>query len=187
MQDNLARNILKGILIAGEIAIASTSPYFVKKAIPRIIKYAAYKIKQKKRLESFCRSFYYLNKKGFINIENKNGQIFISLTAEGKRRAGEYNLDNLSIQKPQKWDGYWRILIFDIKNKQKVKREALRGKIKELGLFQLQKSVWIYPYDFKKELDFLRSFFYLNKKEMQIIMAKEIENDQEAKVFFKLD
>jgi len=78
-------------------------------------------------------------------------------------------------------------LIFDIQDKQRIKREALRGKIKELGLCQIQKSVWVYPYDFKKEMILLREFFGLTNAEMKLITASEIENDELIKDFFKLN
>ena len=80
----------------------------------------------------------------------------------------------------------WRVLIFDIKDKQKMKREALRGKIKELGLYQLQKSVWVCPYDFIREVDIMRSFFGLSQSEMKVITAFQIEDDWIIRRFFGL-
>ena len=85
-----------------------------------------------------------------------------------------------------RWDKKWRILIFDIKEKNKIKREALRGKIKQLGLYPLQKSVWVCPYKFFKEMDMLRRFFGLQKDEMKTITASEIEDDKNIRSFFGL-
>lgn len=170
-----------GIFFAGVITIAA--PYFIATSIPKIIKLL---VRNKKEKQAFCNTFYKLKKRGLIKISNRNGQIYISLTKEGRKRAGKYQIDNLKIKKPKKWDKKWRILIFDIENKQKIKREALRGKIKELGLFQLQKSVWIYPHDFSNEIKLLRDFFGLTENEMQIIIADKIENDAQARMFFRL-
>jgi len=101
--------------------------------------------------------------------------------------AGEYRIvDKLKIKKQKKWDRKWRLLIFDIADKQKIKREALRGKLKELGFFQLQKSVWVCPYESKKQIILLRDFFDLASADMKIIIATEIENDGELKEFFGL-
>lgn len=183
---DLSKTVLKGLFLAGAITIAATSPQFIPKIIPEIIRWAKYKNKNKKKEKSFYNAFFYLKKKGYIRIENKKGQIFVSLTKEGKEKAGKWQIDDLKIEKPKKWDGKWRLLIFDIQNNHKIKREALRGKIKQLGMFQLQKSVWAHPYDFQKEVDFLRSFFDLNKKEVQIIFASKIEDDGEVKSFFNL-
>jgi len=182
----ISKIILKGILLTGGIAIAATSPYFVPRIMPRIIRYAKYKLKKGRNNKDLYNAFYYLRSKGFIKIENRRGQIFISLTKEGKKKAGRYQIDELKIKKPKIWDRKWRILIFDIPSKEKIKREALRGKIKELGLFQLQKSVWVCPYDFQNEIELLRSFFSLTKKEMKVIMALEIEEDREVRTFFRI-
>lgn len=179
--------ILKGLLISGAIAIAATSPYFVPVVLPKIIKHASYTWKKKKERKKFYRSFYYLKSKGFVKIENVRGQIYVSLTKEGKKLAGKYQIDDLRIKKPFRWDKKWRILIFDIKEKHKITREALRGKLKELGLFQLQKSVWVCPYNFQNEVDILRKFFNLNVGSMQVITAYGIENDTAAKAFFNLE
>jgi hypothetical protein len=183
----IVKLILKGLLITGSVAVASTSPMFVSMALPKVTKYLSDKIKDKrKKNKKFCNTFYYLKRNDFINFENKNGQIYISLTKEGKKKAGKYQIDDLEIKKPKKWDNKWRILIFDIKNKDRLKREALRGKIKELGLYQLQKSVWVYPFEFSQEISLLRSFFGLTEKEMQVIIASHIENDRELKNHFRL-
>lgn len=43
----------------------------------------------------------------------------------------------------QKWDGKWRIVIWDIPEKRRMARDLLRYKLKWLGFKQLQKSIWI--------------------------------------------
>ncbi len=179
--------ILKGILYAGGITIALTSPYFIPRILPKIVKYARYKKKmeeiQKRR---FYNAFRYLKNRGLIEMEYCGRQVYISLTPEGKKFCGRYQIDDLKIKKPLRWDKKWRVLIFDIKEKHKIKREALRGKLKELGLYPLQKSVWACPYDFFKEMNLLRRFFGLQKKEMKIITASEIEDDKPIKIHFGL-
>jgi len=186
----VARLILKTLLLAGAVAVASTSPAFGPKTMAQLVKNIKYKFKRKEKKyqvqPDYTNSFYYLKEKGFIYMENRGGQLYIALTEEGKKKAGKYQIDDLEIKKPEKWDGKWRIMIFDIHDKQKIKREALRGKIKELGMFQLQKSVWIYPYDFFKEIKMLRDFFGLTKDEMKIIIASVVEDDIKLKEFFKL-
>ena len=187
-KSDLAKSIFKGILLTGGIAVASTSPFFVARVLPVIYKYVGRKFnKNKKNDKKFYDTFYRLKKEEMLFFENRNGQLYISLTPEGKKRAGKYQIDDMKIKKSKKWDEKWRILIFDVKDKQKIKREALRGKIKELGLYQIQKSVWVYPFDFQKEIELLREFFNLTKDEMKIITASEIEDDKKVRSYFKLN
>lgn len=179
--------ILKVLLISGALMVASTSPYFGVRLARSFMRNAARRKKiNDTEKERFRSAFYYLDKKGLIVSEYRGGQLYISLTKEGRKRAGKYKIDDLKIKKPKVWDKKWRILIFDIEDKQKIKREALRGKLKELSLYQLQKSVWVYPYDFKKEMILLRDFFGLTNNEMKVITASEIENDRSIKECFKL-
>ena len=178
--------ILKGLLMAGAFTAACSSPYFARRAIPLLSQHIKYKLKEKKRRQKFYRTFYYLKNRRLINVRYFGKQIYISLTPDGRKLAGKYQIDDLNIKKPKKWDRIWRILIFDIPDKHKIKREALRGKLKELGLYQLQKSVWVCPYQFEKEVETLRRFFAFSNQEMKIIIASSIQNDQEVRNFFKL-
>ncbi|PIP27921.1 MAG: hypothetical protein COX29_03920 [Candidatus Moranbacteria bacterium CG23_combo_of_CG06-09_8_20_14_all_35_22] len=183
---NLTKKIILGVLLAGGIIIASTNPKFGQKIIPEIIKLIKYKYKNKKEKNKISSIFYRLKKNNLIDVEFRGKQIFVSLTEEGKKKAGKYQIDNLEIKKDKEWDKKWRVLIFDVKEKDKSKREALRGKIIELGLYQLQRSVWVCPYNFLREIEILRGFFGFNKDEMKVITASEIENDEKIKIFFGL-
>jgi len=127
-----------------------------------------------------------LKKEGYINFGFSNHQLYISLTSEGRKKAGRFQIDFLEIKKPVKWDGKWRVVIFDIPDKYRVKREAFRGKLRELGFYRLQKSVWVHPYNCRDEIELLRNFFGLDKKELCVIIADAIENSDFIKKGFSL-
>ncbi len=186
---NISKKILKGILIGGAFAVASTSPIFARKLIPALIKDFEFEQKRKRRqeeLDKFYNSFYYLRRKGLLRMEYRGKQLHVSLSAEGKVLAKRYSIDDLKIKKPKHWDKKWRILIFDIEEKYRSKREMLRGKLKDLGLYQLQKSVWVCPYHFQEEVEILKNFFGFSKEEMTVIIASEIEKEKELITFFNL-
>lgn len=50
------------------------------------------------------------------------------------------------------WDGKWRIIIFDIPEKQRKIRRILRGKLKEWRFVAWQKSVWATRRDIMEKL-----------------------------------
>jgi DNA-binding transcriptional regulator PaaX len=103
-----------------------------------------------------------LNRSKLIKkITAKDGTSTIKLTEKGKLLATEYCfLKNLKIR-DKKWDGRWRILIFDVPEKLRKGRNALRWKIRKLGFCELQKSVFVIPYECKKEIDFIVNYFSL--------------------------
>ena len=180
-KSEITKDVLKLLAIGGAVAIAATSPYFV----PNIIK--NFKSARKYQKKKVYDTFYNLRKRGFINFENKNYQIYISLTDKGKKAAGRFQIDDLKINKPKKWDGKWRLVIFDIVQLQRLKRDVFRGKLKELGFRPLQKSIWVCPYACKDEIGLLRDFFGLGKKEIRLITADDIEADNSLIETFKLN
>ena len=101
----------------------------------------------------------------------------IVLTELGKKRILRYKLEDMKIQKPKKWDGNWHIVAFDIPENRKAARNALGQKMKELGLLPFQKSLWIYPYDCKDEIDFIAGVFEVGKY-VHYIITRSITNDE---------
>ncbi|MEK7657712.1 MAG: hypothetical protein AAB366_00780 [Patescibacteria group bacterium] len=112
--------------------------------------------------------------------ENDNDTITLVLNSEGKKRALTYNLDKIEIKKPSQWDGLWRMVIFDIPEHLKQGRNALAVKLKQLGFYPLQKSVFIYPYECQNEIDFIVEIFNL-KPYVRIILAKKTDIDLDLK------
>lgn len=117
--------------------------------------------------------------------ENNDDTITLILSDEGKKRALRYNLDKLEIKKSARWDGLWRMVIFDIPEHLKQGRNALAAKLKQLGFYPLQKSVFIYPYECQNEVDFILEIFNL-RPYVRIILVKKTDIDLDLKNKFKL-
>ncbi len=179
-KSEIIKDIFRWLVVAGAISIAATSPYFLLNILKSFKKGKKYKRKK------VYDAFYRLRKKGYINIEKRNHKIYISLTEEGRKKAGWLQINDLEIKKPKKWDRKWRIVIFDIACLRNFYRRVFREKLKELGFFQLQKSVWIYPFGCKDEIELLRDFFGLKEKEVRLIVSKDIGNDVWLKNKFNL-
>ena len=91
----------------------------------------------------------------------------------------------LEITKQKVWDKKWRIVAFDIPEKKKNGRDALRQKLQELNFYQLQKSVFVCPYPCEKEVHFLSEFFDIGDF-VNIIIADNIYDDVRLKNHFDL-
>src|SRR3989344_7513510 len=86
-----------------------------------------------------------LYKNKLIDIKNnKDGSTKMTLLNEGRKRILNYKIDEITIKKPKKWDGKWRLVLFDIPKEKKKLREALRFHLKRLGFYQYQKSVFLH-------------------------------------------
>ena len=79
-----------------------------------------------------------------------NGLPCLTLTSKGKR---ELNRDFpfLAFQK-KKWDGFFTQASYDIQETNKKTRELWREKLKELNFGQLQRSVYISPFNLTDDL-----------------------------------
>jgi DNA-binding transcriptional regulator PaaX len=105
------------------------------------------------------KTFKQLRRERLIEFTEKDGETRIVLTESGKIRVLKYQIEDLKIPKMKKWDKKWRFVFFDVPQKFSKARDALRRKLKDLGFYQIQKSVWIYPYDCRNEIDFLTEYF----------------------------
>jgi len=118
--------------------------------------------------------------------EKPDGTVTVVLTKKGKEYALEYKIDNIEIKKLEVWDGNWRMVIFDIPEKRRKARDALRRKLQELGFKELQKSVFVYPYPCEEEIEFIVEFFkirwYVRYAEISKLM-----NEEELKLHFCLN
>ena len=52
----------------------------------------------------------------------------------------------------QKWDKKWRVVIFDIPQELHDKRNIFRARLKSLGFYMVQKSIFAFPYPCEEEL-----------------------------------
>jgi DNA-binding transcriptional regulator PaaX len=116
--------------------------------------------------------------------ENSDGTFTYILTDRGKVKALTFHFREMKIEKKH-WDGKWRVVIFDIPEKIKMSRNALRDKLKNLGFRELQKSVFIFPYECKDEIDFIIEFFKI-RKYVRYGTFDFIDNDLHLRKIFNL-
>lgn len=108
--------------------------------------------------------------------EHKDGTVTLILTDEGKNKALRYNLNTMSILKPARWDGWWRVVAFDIPERFVQGRRALSAMLKELGFYAMQKSVFIFPYACENEIDFIVEAFGL-RPYVRVMLVKKTDID----------
>ncbi|MBU3942504.1 hypothetical protein KKA24_00810 [Patescibacteria group bacterium] len=179
-KSEISKDILKWLLISGAVYIAAGSPYFTLNLMKKFKDGGKYKNKK------VYDAFYRLRKDGCIQIEQNNFDVRIRLTDKGKKKANWMQIDDLILKKNKKWDGKWRIVMFDIVQLKTFYRNVFRSKLKEMGFIQLQKSVWICPYKCKDEIDLLKDFLGLNDKEIRLVVCSDIGDESQLRKKFKI-
>lgn len=97
---------------------------------------------------------------GWVKKENKNKEIFYRITEKGEK----YFDDVLSVLKEKdKWDNKWRLVIFNISEKNRALRDKLRRALTGIGMGILQGSVWIATNDIKTQVDEIIKKYNLEK------------------------
>ncbi len=127
-----------------------------------------------------------MRKEKLVKIVDHGGEHIVELTKNGRRRIIKYSLDNLSIDKPSAWDGRWRLVLYDVPHRRKQLRDVFRQTLKSLGFYQLQESVWLFPYPCEAQVSFLREFYGVGN-EVLYVVATQLEDDAPYCTYFGLD
>ncbi len=178
-------HILKTALLGGDFLLINTlSPLDSALIVKKLIK--LYFQNKKFKKGEFLQDLKRLQQRDLVDWRQlPNGKIKIILTKLGKKKILIYDLDNIKLKKGR-WDGKWRLVIFDIPDSKKRAREALRQKLKELDFYPLQKSVFINPYPCEDEVDFLCNIFDINRNDVLVLEVNKFEGAEKLKHHFHL-
>lgn len=122
---------------------------------------------------------------GYLSIEENDGKKYLKLTDKGENFAALMHEGRLAPKKSKRWDGKWRMLIFDIPERRRNVREKIRMTLITLGFVHLQDSVWVFPYDCEDFIIVLKAEFKIGKDVLYVI-ADHIENDKHLRIHFSL-
>lgn len=127
---------------------------------------------------SLSKAIYELKKRGYLEEIEDKGERFLKLTPKGK-------LKLIKKKFLGKWDGFWRIIAFDIPEKRKKTRDLFRFKLSELECKPIQKSVWITPNDISTELEDLILLLNLEAN-VDYFISKALTNEEKYMEMFKI-
>ena len=126
----------------------------------------------------------YLQSRKLIDIQSQYQKEVFKLTKLGKRRVNKL-LKSFGVKRPKKWDKKWRIVIFDIPDQRKSRSEIFRHQLRGLGLANVQKSVWVHPYECYDQVYYLAGNLYI-KPYIRYIVADSITGEKDLKRRFGL-
>ena len=123
-----------------------------------------------------------LLRKGLL-ARNREG--FLRLTPRGEAHLSRLEIQEDLLKPHRRWDGRWRVLIFDIPEKRKHLREKVRNSLRAVGFVRLQDSVWMFPHDCEEFVALLKADFKIGK-DMLYMIVDEMESDEFLKKRFGL-
>lgn len=135
-----------------------------------------------KNYNSYRNTVYNLRKRGSIQLISKDGKKFLKLTKKGQL---EILLAKAILPVAGKWDGKWRMIIFDIPESAKPHRNRLRWLLKKNNFRKLQASVYVSPNPLNREaIEYLRQSGL--SAYIRIIKVEEMDNDEDLKKKFSI-
>lgn len=137
-----------------------------------------------KRYE-FHRTVKKLQKRGYISLTKTEKGWVLKLLKRGKQYAKQVDFEKLKLPRPKKWDGKWRLLSFDIPEEFKSARNMLRSKLKSLGCHNIQRSLFAYPHDCRRELELVADHYKVSKYTLYAEVTY-IDLDKELRKYYKL-
>ena len=122
-----------------------------------------------------------LKKKNLIDLGGEK----IKLTPRGKELLKNKMLYEIEIKQPEEWDGLWRLVSYDIPKTHNKERDWFRGHLRRLDFYQIQASLWVFPYPCKEEIAILAKM--LNISDYIISMETDyLPNQDELEQFYDL-
>lgn len=119
---------------------------------------------------------YYLKKNGLIKKVLEGKKKYIELTEKGFKTVAWSKIGQ--VEKPTHWDKCFRIVMFDIPNDKTSTRNIIRHKLKEIGFVSIQKSIYVYPFECKREIDAICHYCFA-KKYLKYMVADIIEGEED--------
>ena len=172
---NLNRLILTTVAAAGVLSIMVVAP----NVLGVMVKMGLVPHKRQKEFISRARSR--LIQQDLLEYQDN----FLRLTPKGKKVLKKLELNDFKTKKPKRWDGKWRVLIFDIPEYRKNLRDKIRLTLRAIGFVRLQDSVWLYPYDCEGLIVFLKADFHVGKDVLYLIVDA-LEHDTPYRRHFGL-
>ncbi len=122
---------------------------------------------------------------GLITFEERGGRRYARATEAGKRMLALESLRENGAKKPKRWDGRWRVVLFDIPERRRGVRNQLRKFMQEFGFVRLQDSAWIYPYDCEDVIALAKANFRIGVDALYMIV-EQLERDAHVREHFGL-
>lgn len=171
---NIQSLVLRSVAFTGALAMTAVAP----NVLGVMDKFGI--IPRARQKEIINRARDRLLTSGYLRRENG----FLRLTSKGRAKFLHEQLRDPD-QRRRRWDGRWRLLIFDIPESRKGMRDKIRRTVEGIGFIRLQDSVWIYPYACEDFVALLKADFKIGK-DLLYMIVEELEGDQALRQHFQL-
>lgn len=177
----LQRAILGSLAVAGALTMIAMAP----NCLQLLALFGGGQRRKDLFRNSLYRSRDSLLDKGYIEFIKTDEGKKLRITQKGREYLSKLEGKAYRLEKPKRWDGKFRMVVFDIREKRRYHRDRLRATLELIGFYPLQRSVWVYPYDCEELVTLLKADFKIGKDILYVI-TERIEYDEPLRVHFNL-
>jgi hypothetical protein len=187
---NVGEVLLALTAVAGMLTVAAVAPNALQliDKLPWARKtYRSLLSKNRDQEKAVARAFYYIKQNSYVKLITKGENVQIKITSKGRKKIKAMNFTSLAVPK-SKWDGKWWFVLADIPTKEfKNSADLFREKLKAMHFYSLQRTVWVYPFDPRDEVDFVSAYFGIERF-VTVLQASLVDPDDQKKLknYFKL-
>lgn len=171
-----------GVLLGGSILITPNFPIIIGTFIKLIEEIKGIKLPKAK----VKRTLKQLEKRKILSLVTRNNEVYVEVEDVWDREILKYSIQSLlELKQKSEWQGKWFLVIFDVPEIERNKRYYLRAFLKEIGFYQYQQSVYIFPYECEKEVLLIKKIIE-GGKYLSYLIADKIEYENKLKTYFHL-
>lgn len=123
-----------------------------------------------------------LHQQKLVEVVEREDMQIVKISDKGKKKLLKFNLEEIQLNH-KKWDGKWRIIIYDIFTTKRQEAELFRKTLKRLKFLKLQRSVYLTPFRCYDEIEYLRQVCNIGK-EVLILTVSGLENESAYREYF---
>lgn len=142
-------------------------------------------LREERAMQQMRRSLRHLQQRNLVEIKIRSGEPHIRLLPLPKEFWKRFDLERLTLKRQPKWDGAWRIVIFDIPEQHAQARRDLSRRIERIGAVRLQDSVFVYPFPWRDEIEFVSEIFQVGPY-VRYIEAVSVDGTEKLQRYFGL-
>lgn len=176
------------IAAAGIITISAVAPNLFGALNELFFKKGKHRdLSHREKVRKLNETFYYLKRSGLVNFRRSGRDWLLSLTHLGKARLPKLDISAVTVPKPKSWDGRWWLVAADVPTKNyRQGADLLRRKLKDMGFYSLQRTLWLYPFDPRKEIEFVSQTFGIASFVTVMEIARmDVQDESVLKRYFR--
>lgn len=177
-----AKEVLAILGAGGLLVLAVTMPATIK-IVKEILDERSSREWKKYNQWYLLRTLRRLRKQKMVKFEFDDEKTIVELTSFGKKKILKYSLEQIEIERPRFWDRKWRLVIYDVPISKRRAAEQLNKILTRLGMYRMQKSVFLYPFPCEDEVEFLKEYLEVGDN-VWLLTVSNFENDQVFRDYF---